>query len=76
MDFDLIKKDRKFAPVDEAEASAVMKQLERDTAFLLAQHNPLGPGGAYPLCFRYNFVAGGARPGVGCDALWVDLCRC
>jgi len=45
MCFDLIRRDQKFAPVRAPEGEQLLAQLERDTAFLLAQHMPRGPLG-------------------------------
>jgi len=45
MCFDLLRRDQKFVPASAAQGEALLAQLERDTAFLLAQHMPRGPLG-------------------------------
>jgi len=45
MDFDLLRADRKLVASDAEQGEEFYLQMERDVAFLLAQHMPVGPCG-------------------------------
>merc|ERR1719183_650338 len=60
MDFDLLRKDRKFVPVVPAEGGELLEQLERDVHFMVSQHMSKGPLGIIDYDLLPEFYTGQA----------------
>jgi len=71
MDFDLLRCDRKFIPIDPSEGEEFLAQLSRDVDFLMSQHMPTDPTGS----LEYSSIPEACRtnPGLMDYSLLVGL---